>query len=269
MFKGLGFDDPFSIGCAPMTEPTTPLSTSWPAATTRVQAAVDRGEVAGARSYLMEVYARPLRAYVRRSRYRYLGEDAELVNQFFATRMAVPAFLKNWPRDRFRLRYWVLGAFRNHLKDAARSAGRDRTRIRRFLERLGVPSSAVASGANRRTWRDVPSDASGPQAGPAEAAFHRWVALGLLETAVRRAQAECEECGLADHWRVFVLHVALERDYDTVAREVGTTPRRAVVMARTAGKRFVRCLRQTVAGPEATATRIDQEIRDLIEALGS
>jgi len=58
--------------------------------------------------HLMQRYHEPLRAYVRGSSMRQLGDADELVGGFFADRVGAHGFLADWRESRMPLRRWLM-----------------------------------------------------------------------------------------------------------------------------------------------------------------
>ena len=56
----------------------------------------------------MDRYAGPLAVFVRGSSLARLGEPAEIVNGFFASRLSDAEFLRAWDRSGMRLRRWLM-----------------------------------------------------------------------------------------------------------------------------------------------------------------
>ncbi|MHC4211203.1 MAG: hypothetical protein ACYSWT_15980 [Planctomycetota bacterium] len=196
-----------------------------------------QGEAA---QHVMSVYAHPLHVYLKGSSFRDLGEPDEIVDGFFASRLSRNHYLLDWLASGRQLRYWLLTGFRHYLYEQIE--------------------------AQRRHQR--PREA-GPPEPPLEAeqAFHREAALAIVREAYRRAEAACTAAEQSDHWRVFREHHVRERAYGPIAQELGIDERRTAVMARTAAGKFRRALRELVSWPKAVADEVDQELRDLMEAV--
>src|SRR5215510_7089579 len=66
---------------------------------------------------LYDTYREPVRGYIRR--WRYGGYDAdqveELMQEFFALRIAKLDLVRNWDPERTRFRSWLFGAINNFL----------------------------------------------------------------------------------------------------------------------------------------------------------
>lgn len=191
--------------------------------------------------HVMSVYAGPLGVYLKGSTFRELGEPDEIVNGFFASRLSRKRYLLDWLASGRQLRFWLLTGFRHYLYEQIDA----RLRQRRRRVEAGPPQQ--------------PMDA--------EQSFHRESARAIVREAYRRAEEACAAANQADHWQVFREHHLKGRAYGPIARELGIGERRTAVMARTATGKFQRALRELVSWPDAGAEEVDQEIRDLMEAI--
>jgi DNA-directed RNA polymerase specialized sigma24 family protein len=191
--------------------------------------------------HVMDVYAHPLRVYFLGSSFRALGDAEDMVNGFFADRLQRPHFLERWADSGRPLRYWLIVGFKHYLYETARAERR-------------ADAGQLAESIN--------GDDSGPIRG-----FDREVGRALVAEAARRAEAQCLESNLAEHWDLFRRHFIDEAPFARVAPEFGVSPERAAVMARTAAHRFKRALRDMVAWEGATDEQVDQEIARLMEAV--
>ena len=76
----------------------------------------------------MDRYAGPLAVFVRGSSLARLGEPAEIVNGFFASRLSDAEFLRAWDRSGMRLRRWLMNGIlfygQGLARDGARANGR-------------------------------------------------------------------------------------------------------------------------------------------------
>ncbi len=198
----------------------------------------DRNE---AGRHIMAVYAQPLKVYLKGSSFRTLGEPDEIVEAFFADRLTRKAFLLDWLTSGQRLRYWLIRAFGNYLKEYVRSD---------------------------KTWRRSPGRwPQGQETDRPEAAFHRQVALETVREALRLAEQSCRAAGQDEHWQVFIRHHLEGQAYAGIAQMLHLTPRRAGVMARTVASKFKAKLREVVAWQGAEPEEIDREIEALLETI--
>lgn len=191
--------------------------------------------------HVMDVYAEPLRIYFRGSSFRAMGDAEDLVNGFFADRLARPNFLQRWAESGRPLRFWLIVGFKHFLYEQARAA-------------------------RRHDADELSASVTGDDAGPIRD-FDREVARAIVAEASRRAETGCREGQLVEHWELFRRHFMDGRAFAAIAPDFGVTPERAAVMARTAAHRFKRALRELVSWEGAADEQVDQEIAHLMEAL--
>ena len=194
--------------------------------------------------HIMDVYARPLEIYFRGHTDRWLGEPKEVVAGFFADRLAREDFLDDWHRSGLRLRRWLMNAFSFYLAELRRSRRRSRT-----------------AGA-------IPDDHAGPSGNP-YAAIDQAFAESITHEALDIAQQQCAEQGLEPHWGVFLRHYYYGQTYDRAGADFGVTAARAAVMSRTAARRFRSALRELLGRDGVNPEELDDEIRSLLEVMGS
>lgn len=192
--------------------------------------------------HIMSVYAWPLRVYFLGSRDRWLGDPDEVIQGFLADRLGKPGFFDEWRKSGMRLRRWMINAFCFYLKELRRKRQRFDA-----VEPLGAESTS-------------------PSGNP-EQEFDRAYVVSLIRRALQETQKVCEGEGLADHWRIFLLHYYQEQPYAGFADDFGVDPPRAAVMARTAQRKFRSVLRDLVAR-DGSAEDLDGEIRILLEGIG-
>jgi len=124
---------------------------------------------------IMSIYARPLRAYVRGSSFRDLADADELVNGFFASRLADPDYLPAWRASGLLLRRWLMNGILLFLHEQARAARR----------------------ANRA--QSLPLDlASAP-----DSAFERAYAVTLVREAMEATERDLRDDDMSMHWQAF------------------------------------------------------------------
>jgi len=190
----------------------------------------------------MAVYARPLRVYYLGTGSRWLGDADEIVAGFFADRLAREEFLTEWRRGGMRLRRWLMNAFSFYLSELRRRRQRD-----------------------KRMTGDVPEVAT---AGPSpERMADRAFGESIVAEALRVAAEHCHAQGLQSHWAVFIRHTCDDVPYTELAREFAVTAARAAVMARTASRHFRNALRRQLVSDGAGEADVDDEIRELLEAV--
>jgi DNA-directed RNA polymerase specialized sigma24 family protein len=199
-----------------------------------------------ASNHIMQTYERPLQVYYLGSSFAQdLGDAADIVRGFFADRLSKPGFLHGWLRGRKRLRYWLMTAFKHYLYEQRNSKSHKKNQMQSL----------------------VAIDDNADEANSPERAFHREVALAIVRQALDRARATCCDDGLDVHWEAMQRHHLDGRSFSELSKEFGVDTGRLRVMARTAGNRFRRCLREELAWPGARQEDIDREIRSLMEVL--
>ncbi len=199
----------------------------------------DRGR-ANINRHVMEVYAWPLTIYFRGTRDRWLGEPEEIVQGFFADRLDRPDFLTGWRASGLLLRRWLMNAFCFYLAELRRKHRRD-------------------------SHADEPDDVPAVDLTDPEGEMDRAFVVTIVRQAMNAALESCADAGLAEHWRIFVLHHYSGKSYQTIAANLSITPARAAVMSRTAGRKFKGALRELLNRDGATLDGIDDEIQSLLE----
>jgi len=194
--------------------------------------------------HIMGVYAHPLRVYYLGTGSRWLGDPDEVVAGFFADRLGRDSFLTEWRRGGMRLRRWLMNAFSFYLSELRRKRRRD-----------------------NRMSGEVP-DVATPGPSP-ERLADRAFGESIVAEALRVAAESCQAQQLDDHWAVFIRHTCDDVPYAELAPEFGVTAARAAVMARTASRHFRRALRLQLVSDGAGEADVDDEIRELLEALES
>lgn len=195
-------------------------------------------------SHLMEVYAEPLRIYLLGSSFRSAGEPEELINGFFANRLARREYMEGWRSSDKRLRRWLINGLIFYIKEE----------YRRQKRRGASLSDEVEAGL------EDPSDQY--------RAFEQAWAASVVRRAMSMASVRCSQEGLGAHWDIFVRHHIQQQPYAVCCQEHGVNAARAAVMSRTAATRFRDAVRELVSMDGADEKSIDQEIaglRDLMQ----
>ncbi|MDG2423824.1 MAG: hypothetical protein P8M22_07585 [Phycisphaerales bacterium] len=208
---------------------------------TWINARLDEG-VKGRRDvaqHLMEVYAEPLRIYLLGSSFRSAGEPEELINGFFANRLAREDYLEGWRASEKRLRRWLINGLIFYIKEEFRRQ-----------KRGGSPLSEEAE-ANLEDPEDQ------------YRAFDQAWAASIVRRAMSEAAARCKEEDLEAHWDIFVRHHVQQQPYAVCCQDHGVDAARAAVMARTAATRFREAVRDQVSLDGADETKIDDELAGL------
>jgi hypothetical protein len=199
----------------------------------------DRGR-ANVNRHVMEVYSWPLTVYYRGTRDRWLGEPDEIVQGFFADRLARSGFFTDWQRSRLPLRRWLINAFCFYLSEMRRRSKRDRS-----AQELG--ESAATTESDPGTTMD------------------RAFVVSIVRAALSTAENRCKAEGLDAHWRIFMRHHHNGEAYQHIAADADIGPARAAVMCRTASRKFRSALRDMMARDGAPQHQIDREIQSLLE----
>lgn len=131
-------------------------------------------------AHVMQRYFEPLCAYVRSSRFARLDEPADLVNAFFASRLARADYLEKWLASELPLRRWLANGLLLSLRERVRS---DQRRIAREADAA------------------LPADAAHEV--DAVAALERAWAEGLVQAAVLAVSKALDSEGRAPAWQVF------------------------------------------------------------------
>lgn len=192
--------------------------------------------------HLMSVYAEPLKVYYLGTRALWLGEPDEVIQGFFADRLARPDFVAGWERSGMRLRRWLMNALSFYLKELARRQRRD----------------AATEPANNG---EVAFE------GDPAAAVDRAFIVSVVRHALEETQRRCEAEGLGPHWHVFHDHFCCGTPYAEIGSALALEPARCVVMARTVRGKFQQALRTAVAADDPTGVT-DTEILALLEGGG-
>lgn len=214
-----------------------------PTMRTWIGSKLDEGDVGRATAFhhVMSVYAEPLKVYFRGCSMRFLGDADDMVQGFFADRLSREAFLDRWRESGRPLRYWLIVGFKHFLMEESRRMRRGR-------------ASALP-------------DEMGQSDDQPEAEYDRECALSLVREALTKAQSQCEEAGLNDHWRIFIRHHLEGDSYADISKDEGIDTRRAAVMARTAANKLRASLRDLAGWDDAEPGEVDREVRELMEAL--
>jgi len=191
--------------------------------------------------FLMEVYLFPLQVYFRGTRMRWLGDAEDVVQGFFADRLARPGFLPAWRQSGKPLRRWLMNAFCFYLHELRRERSAQDAHAALELDPL-APDAALEQEADRK------------------------FVVGIVRAALRKAEQVCRERGHESHWRLFVAHHLDQRPYAELEAQFGVSAARASVMVRTATVCFRAVLRGLIERDGAPARDVDQVIAALLEA---
>ena len=213
-------------------------------------APADAGRRAGAekaRIHVMERYAEPLAVFVRGSSLARLGEPAEIVNGFFASRLSDAGYLEEWARSGMRLRRWLMNGILFHGQGIARD--RARAAIR------GAVRGADESSAAHAMIDEL--EARGPSA---EARFERSWALAVVREATARVELELVESGRGTDFEIFRRHAIDGQPYATFARELGRTPQQCAGATRLVAQRVRARLAEVLREEGVPGEEIEDEL---------
>lgn len=198
---------------------------------------------------VMESYRAPLIAFVQRSRWRTLGDAADLVATFFARRLESLEYLKRWRSESVPLRKWLMNGMILELRLIARDARRQSAR--------DSGSSSFKGGASE-------SNESADKS--AERAFDRVWARGLIQIAAQRASEELSAEGKEKSWQLFERHILDGVEYAKVAAELCVPLADARAMSRMAAYRLNRALRALLAQEGTPEAELDRAVEDVNDA---
>jgi len=194
--------------------------------------------------HIMSVYAGPMRVYCLGLREPQLGEAEELVEGFFADRLARADYLQEWRTSGLRLRRWLMNGLIFYVKELRRERRKD-ARLQ-DLEALELP-------------------AADDSAGRVEAEMDRAFAASVVREALRATREACAAKGLSPHFEIFHKRYYEGLSYADFTAGYGVDADRASEMARTAAGKFRAALRDILASDGARESEIDAEIQTLLE----
>jgi RNA polymerase sigma-70 factor (ECF subfamily) len=232
------------------------LSTDWGI----VAAARDRDEPSARKALaeLSEAYWYPIYAYIRRRGYP--ADQAQDLTQDFFTLLLRPGFLSRVSPEKGRFRAFLLACCKNFL-----SNDRDR---RRALKRGGgcLTISIPRAEAEGRYAREPSHNLT------AERLFARRWAITLLERVLERLGAEMAGAGkgpLFDRLAPALLGDGTSAPYAELAKDLGMTENAVKMAALRLRQRYRTLVRQEVVDTVDGCVDVDDEIRDLFQALRS
>lgn len=192
--------------------------------------------------WIMRMHAEPLAAFVRCTRWRALGDPADVVRGFFADRLPREPFLRDWLDSGKTLRKWLGNALVFHLREEVRR----RRRQDRARELVEEPVEDLAEAEREM-----------------DLAFAR----RLVRTGLRIARQDLVGRGLGAHYEIFHAHEWQGLSYADAGRRAGVSADRARVMARTARDAFRHAVRELLRRDGSPPSAVDQAIADLLDAL--
>jgi len=216
-------------------------------------------EASRALSLLCENYWFPLYAFVRRAGYS--ADDAQDLTQEFFVRLLAKGSLAGADRERGRFRSFLLGAMKHFLANYQRYQGTQKRGGHHRVISLDLPS-----GEDR--YKQIePVDHLTP-----ERLYEKRWALALLDLVLSRLREEFRVVGKLrqfDILKQFLAAGAANPAYSDIAEQLAMSEGAAKVAVHRLRRRYRKLLReeiaQTVVGPES----LEDELRELLAALGS
>ncbi len=202
---------------------------------------------------LCQKYWYPAYAFVRRQGYS--NEDASDLTQGFFCQILEKRTLKAADRERGRFRSFLLAALKFHLSDE---------RDKRSAQKRGGNLQAVSldlEGAEERYSLEI-DEADSP-----DRLFERRWALEVISHVQERLREQIVESGHPERIVLVGLLTGSERSYAEIGEEIGMNESAVKVAVHRLRKRFGQLLREEVAGTVEDASRIDDEVRHLLDAL--
>ena len=214
--------------------------------TTQTQAAL---------SELCETYWPPLYAYLRRS--GCTPCDAEDIVQGFFVRLLEKGDLAHVAPERGRFRSFLLAAVKHHLANQRNGA--------RALKR-GGGRKVISLNLDAAETRYISESSCGPTP---DKSFDRQWAMTLIDTVQGQLRSECAVSGKEDRYVLLEPFLGGEpsQSYRCVAMALNMSENAVKVAVHRLRQRFRELLRSEIAQTVATASEIDDEIRDLFTVL--
>ena len=192
------------------------------------------------RSTLMERYAEPLAVFVRGSSLARLGEPAEIVNGFFASRLSDARFLTGWATSGMRLRRWLM----NGILFYGQGLARDRARMQQRGATI-EPSELDRQPGSVTTG---------------EIDFERAWGLAVVREATARAETELLAEGRSADFEIFRRHAIDGQPYAVFARDFGRSEQQCAGATRLVAQRVRAKLAELLAEEGVPEREIDDEI---------
>lgn len=204
---------------------------------------------------LCEQYWPPIYAFVRYRGHR--EQDAQDLTQSFFARVLEKNWLASADQQQGRFRTFLLTALKRFL---ANEWDREHTLKRGGgVKVVNMDSSAQIS---------IPD----PKSVPADRMFERQWAITLLETVMRRLEAEFTQVGKSEEYELLKPTLTAPRnttDYNVIAAKLKIQTVSARSAVHRLRKRFKELFREEVANTVEDESTVDEELRTLIAVLGS
>jgi RNA polymerase sigma-70 factor (ECF subfamily) len=204
---------------------------------------------------LCRAYWYPLYAYVRRKGYS-VSDAADLIQEFFI-RLLSRGFLTVADRNRGKFRSFLLGSLEHFL-------AREWTKARAQKRGGGQAILSIdGTDAEHRYLAEPAHELT------AERIFDRRWAIALLDEVMVRLHDECAASGKGALFGKVARSLSGEREspYADIAAELGMTEGALKVAVHRLRKRFGELVRTEIANTVTTSDEIDEELRDLLNAV--
>jgi len=200
---------------------------------------------------LMRRYADPLTVFVRGSSLARLGEPAEIVNGYFATRLsdeaAIVEFLTKWSASGMRLRRWLMNGILFYGQGLARDRARAQDR----------GSSMAPDELDRRAGAGSTGETD----------FERAWAVAVVREATARAEIELLDEGRSVDFDIFRRHAIDGQPYAAFAHELGRTEQQCAGATRLVAQRVRIHLARVLLEEGVPEHELDDELARVRAAL--
>ena len=216
----------------------------------------DEPRALAALEQLCRTYWYPLYAYVRRSGHS--AEDSHDLTQGFFLSVVSDGFLDTVSPEKGKFRAYLLACCRNYLRD-------QRRRERAGKRDGGRPLESIDQDEVERRYREEPWHDLTP-----ERLFERRWALAVLDQALHRLDREMDEKGrnsLFVRLRGSLTGEESAESYARIAADLSLSAGSIKVQAHRLRRRYGAILREEIGRTVAEPEQIDEEIRDLFQAL--
>ena len=202
------------------------------------------------RAHVMQRYFEPLRIYVKGSSFRTMGESADLVNGFFASRLARDDYLARWVESALPLRRWLANGLVMHLRERSREGrvGGKPVEVRdpSELEMLDLPAlhEPDAAMAMERSWAEA-------------------VVAGALNATLKGLEASRRQAA----WEVFQQHFVEGQTYEAIAVRTGRSVLDLKADAKLVQRRLRAEVEQALRDDGVPESRLEEETDRLVAML--
>ncbi len=200
---------------------------------------------------LLQAYWKPVYFFIRR-RGTDVDEAKDLCQGFF-TRFLERDSLKGVSREKGRFRSWLLAALKNYMINEAEREGAHKRGGGRSILSIDFRRAEIEFAVHPGT-RETP-----------ERAFTRQWALSSMARALGALAAGMSPA----EFEALKPHLAGGPAYGSTAERLGISPSQLNNLIHRTRKRYRELLRQEVAGSLSDPELIDQEVRDLLDAVKS